>query len=54
MTRAIATLATVLLLQAGPAASQDPDSYRDRVQIRRTSYGVPHILAQDLGALGYA
>ena len=53
MTRAIATLATVLLLQAGPVASQDPGSYRDRVQIRRTSYGVPHILAQDLSALGY-
>ena len=29
-----------------------PD-YAERVEIRRTSYGVPHILAEDLGALAY-
>lgn len=28
-------------------------SFRDRVEIRRTSHGVPHILAEDFGALGY-
>ena len=28
-------------------------SYANRVEIRRTSYGVPHILAEDLAALGY-
>jgi len=27
--------------------------YHDRVEIRRTAYGVPHILAEDLGALGF-
>ncbi|NNK49805.1 MAG: hypothetical protein HKP01_13105, partial [Gemmatimonadetes bacterium] len=27
--------------------------YADRVEIRRTSYGVPHILADDLGAMAY-
>jgi acyl-homoserine-lactone acylase len=27
--------------------------YPDRVEIRRTSYGVPHILAEDLGAMAY-
>ncbi|MDP2469762.1 MAG: penicillin acylase family protein [Candidatus Palauibacterales bacterium] len=31
-------------------ASQD---YADRVEIRRTSFGVPHILAEDLGAMAY-
>jgi acyl-homoserine-lactone acylase len=42
---------TLAALSAAPALSQSP--YPDRVEIRRTSYGVPHILAQDLGALGY-
>jgi len=45
------TLLTLAALSAAPALSQSP--YPDRVEIRRTSYGVPHILAQDLGALGY-
>jgi acyl-homoserine-lactone acylase len=32
----------------------DPgEEYADRVEIRRTSYGVPHILADDLGAMAY-
>ena len=49
----IAILTTMLLVQAESAAAQDPSGYHDRVEIRRTSYGVPHILAQDLAALGY-
>lgn len=40
-------------LVAAPAAGQAPTPYPDRVEIRRTAYGVPHILAQDLAALGY-
>ena len=45
--------AAVLLcaLAACEAPSERP--YPDRVEIRRTSFGVPHILAEDLGALGY-
>ena len=48
-----ATLMPVLsvLLAANTAAAQSP--YPDRVEIRRTAYGVPHILARDFGALGY-
>ena len=34
-------------------AAQAPQPYADRVTIRRTSFGVPHILAQDLAAMGY-
>ena len=33
----------------GEAATE----YADRVEIRRTSFGVPHILADDLGAMAY-
>ncbi|HJS47648.1 MAG TPA: penicillin acylase family protein, partial [Gemmatimonadales bacterium] len=46
-----AALALLLPLAALPLAAQAP--YRDRVEIRRTAHGVPHILAQDFGALGY-
>jgi acyl-homoserine-lactone acylase len=38
---------------AAPLAGQAPTPYPDRVEIRRTAYGVPHILARDLAALGY-
>lgn len=34
-------------------AAPDGSPYAERVEIRRTSYGVPHIRAEDLGALGY-
>ena len=36
-----------------PAQSVQTRPYPDRVEIRRTAYGVPHILAEDLGALGF-
>ncbi len=40
---------------ARPGAVQPPPRpYADRVEIRRTAYGVPHIQAEDLGAFGYA
>ena len=45
------TLAAALFAAlAAPLAAQ---SYPARVEIRRTGHGVPHILAQDLGAMGY-
>jgi len=48
-----ATLMPVLsvLLTVNAAAAQSP--HPERVEIRRTAYGVPHILARDFGALGY-
>jgi acyl-homoserine-lactone acylase len=47
-----ATLLPILsLLVINTATAQAP--YPDRVEIRRTAYGVPHILARDFGALGY-
>lgn len=52
----VASLAASLLvsLAPSPATAQAPRPYPDRVEIRRTAYGVPHILAEDLGAFGYA
>ncbi|HJS47615.1 MAG TPA: penicillin acylase family protein, partial [Gemmatimonadales bacterium] len=41
----------LLLPLAPPLAAQA--AWRDRVEIRRTGHGVPHILAEDFGALGY-
>jgi acyl-homoserine-lactone acylase len=34
-------------------AQQDPRPYPDRVEIRRTTHGIPHIAAEDMGAFGY-
>jgi acyl-homoserine-lactone acylase len=50
---------TFLLLAVGSHAVQaqvapPPRPYADRVEIRRTVHGVPHIQAEDLGAFGYA
>lgn len=49
-------LSLIAFLMLAPAAvrAQSPRPYADRVEIRRTTYGVPHILAEDLGAFGYA
>jgi acyl-homoserine-lactone acylase len=54
-THRIATLATALLVLTAPAvlAQETAKPYPERVEIRRTAYGVPHILAEDLAALGY-
>lgn len=51
----ITALAIALaMLPASVARAQEPATpYSERVEIRRTAYGVPHILAQDLAALGY-
>ena len=49
--RLLTALAGVTALTA--ATAQSPPPYPDRVEIRRTAYGVPHILARDFGALGY-
>ncbi|MEO6447569.1 MAG: penicillin acylase family protein [Gemmatimonadaceae bacterium] len=35
-------------------AAQPTRAYPDRVEIRRTVNGVPHILAEDMGTMGYA
>jgi len=55
LTFAAACAATVAaaVLAAAPSAGQAPTPYPDRVEIRRTAYGVPHVLARDLAALGY-
>ena len=42
-----------LVLLAALAAPLAAQSYPSRVEIRRTAHGVPHILAKDLGAMGY-
>ena len=47
-------LLVAVLLQPTVAASQDARPYADRVEIRRTAHGVPHIAAEDMGAFGYA
>ena len=51
-------LAALLLPLSSGHASQErpltaPDSLASLVEILRTAYGVPHILAEDLGAAGY-
>lgn len=50
----LATLGGLATLHAPrDAAAQSPRGYADRVEIRRTAYGVPHIAAEDMGAFGY-
>lgn len=47
-------LATLLLLiSLGAACSQSSQDARYSVDIRWTSYGIPHVLADDWGSLGY-
>ena len=48
------TLLTTFLLAPAVLSAQPARPYADRVEIRRTAYGVPHIMAEDLGAFGYA
>ncbi len=48
------TLLTTFLLAPAALSAQPARPYADRVEIRRTTYGVPHIMAEDLGAFGYA
>ena len=36
---------------SSPAAAEEVKSLAERVEIRRTTYGVPHILAEDLADL---
>jgi acyl-homoserine-lactone acylase len=53
--RSAAILTAWSAVAADPVVAQVPAArdYPDRVEIRRTAYGVPHILAEDLAALGY-
>ncbi|WP_199546008.1 penicillin acylase family protein [Streptomyces sp. N35] len=50
---AFGLLATGLLLPAPAAGASGADGGAGGVQIRRTAYGVPHIVARDFGSLGY-
>jgi acyl-homoserine-lactone acylase len=54
---ALSALSVLSVLPVMPVPSvvsaQSPRPYPDRVEIRRTAYGVPHILAEDLAALGF-
>jgi acyl-homoserine-lactone acylase len=51
-----ALLAALIAPRAAPAqvASSRAPSFADQVEVRRTAFGVPHILAQNLGAAAYA
>ena len=49
MTQRLTTAALLAALVAAPVAAQPP--WPDRVEIRRTAYGVPHVLARDLAAM---
>lgn len=54
VTGAFAALtALALLAPAATAADLAPDDGVYRAEIRRTSYGIPHILAEDYGSLGF-
>ncbi len=46
-------LAVVTIFAPSLVHGQAAAPYHERVEIRRTSYGVPHILAEDLTALGF-
>lgn len=49
----VSMLTPLLLLACLQAPTTPAADYPDRVEIRRTTHGVPHILAEDMGALGY-
>jgi len=51
--RIVSLVFGLFLLGAPAATAQDTRPYSERVEIRRTAFGVPHILAEDLAALGY-
>ena len=44
---------TLAVLTSVAAAQVVVRPYAERVEVRRTHYGVPHLLADDLGALGF-
>ena len=46
----------VILLPAcgGGGSSNDDDGQRYQAEVRRTSFGIPHIKADDFGSMGYA
>ncbi len=50
-----ALIPALVVFTASTAVTQEPRArpYPERVEVRRTAYGVPHILAQDLAALGF-
>ena len=50
---ALAPLAALLMLACGGDVSTSPSTSQYEASIRRTSYGIPHIQAADLGSLGF-
>ncbi|MGH7448229.1 MAG: penicillin acylase family protein, partial [Longimicrobiales bacterium] len=50
----LAGCATTAVPPAGPASAGELNALAQRVEIRRTSYGVPHILAEDLRSAAFA
>lgn len=43
-------LSLCVFASSSPAEAGEPESLAERVQIRRTTYGIPHILADDLAS----
>ena len=50
---AVASLALALALTPSALNAQGPGKLARQVEIRRTAYGIPHIRAENLRALGY-
>ncbi len=43
-------LSVCLFASSSPAFAEEPESLAEKVEIRRTTYGIPHILADDLAS----
>ena len=43
-------LSVCLFASSSPALAGEPESLAEKVEIRRTTYGIPHILADDLAS----
>lgn len=52
--RALVAALIIVLGGARPAAAQEWADLARQVEVRRTKYGIPHILAENLRAAGYA
>ena len=51
--QARAALMTLVLAALGAIPLESARALRDRIEIRRDRFGVPHILAEDIEAAGY-
>src|SRR5690606_40090918 len=50
----LAAVPVAVLLAAAPVAAQTGEELARQVEIRRTTHGVPHILAENIRAAGFA